>query len=150
MEEREPCGSIACTFKGKKLKLKLFDAQEWDAKLGADTRRFRLQRSRSWFSPGGQKYEFFSVDGVLNQLRLLLEGVTEPAAETPPKPSIRAGQRVRWMRSTYPARENPGILTWALTPPFQAIDGTWKIFLRGSRAGLVPSDPIPCDEVQPL
>lgn len=150
MEEREPCGSILCTFKGRKLRLKLFDAQEWEGKPGVGTEKYRVQRGRSWFSPGRRKYEFFSVEGVVQQFRLFLEDAPDPTTQDPPEPSIRAGQRVRWMRSSYPPGENPGILTWALTPPFLAIDGTWRIFLRGAGAGLVPLDSVPCDEIQPL
>lgn len=149
MDDRDHCGSIACTLRGKKLKLTLFDAQEWEEKRGADTELYRIQLGRSWYSPGGRKYEFFSVDGIISRLRQFLVGETE-IENIPAKPTIQAGQRVRWMRSTYPPGEYPGILTWTLTPPFLAIDGRWRVFLRGARAGLVPLDSVPCDEIQPL
>lgn len=153
MDGREPCGSLSFTYRGRKLKLKLYDALEWAQKpnaVGAVEGKFRLQQGRSWLCPSGQKYGFYTLDGCLGLIRQFMG--REPGQDdlAIPGPDLHPGQRVRWMRSNYPAGEKRDILTWTITPPFQAVDGSWRIFLRGASAGLVPFDSVPCDEIQPL
>lgn len=149
MEERAPCGRVRVDLNGEKLNLVLFAATQWPDKLGAAEGRYRVQKGRQWIG-NGRKYEFSSprdlgqvVESFLNEGRI-------PNELTPARPTLRPGQRVRWIRAQHPAHENPGILTWIDTPPFQTNDGVWHVFLRGRAAGLVPNEPIPCAELQPL
>lgn len=146
----KPCGVVSCMVDGRSFKVHLFRAKEWKDRPGVKPGRYRLMQGRSWFNPGGEKYEFFSLEQIL---ALAGQHLRADADDTPPqstKPDLRASQRVRWMRSSHPVHENPGIITWTLTPPFLAANGAWMIFLRGAGAGLVPFDPVPCAEIHPL
>lgn len=155
MDKRKPCGVMDITLRGRSFKVHLFDSKDWQGKPGAEPERFRLQQGRSWFRPNGQRYMFLALEDIFDLARLQLAGQYDLAktmldVAPPPRPDLRPGQRVRWMRTDHPAHERAGIQTNIKTPPFLAAGNTWKVFLAGGRAYLGTDEPVPCSEVQPL
>lgn len=155
MERRKICGVVEVSVYGQSFKVHLYDATDWPDRPGALPGRFRLQQGRTWLKALGQRFEFLTLEQIFDLAQQQVCEDHELSAETlainpPPRPDFVAGQRVRWMRSRYPAHERPGILTTIKTPPFLAAGNSWKVFLSGGSRYLGTDEPVPCSELQPI
>lgn len=162
MEHRKHCAKIKIDTGDASLSLKLFRSTEWPGHPQADHASFRLQKGRAWLQPNNLKYAFYDLPHVGHLVTRFLAEHGYIERQEAPRPDLRPGQRVRWTPSTSPdelAKAANGELesfsarsvqTYTLTIPVQTADGVWRVFLRGAEAGLVPSEPVPCDEVTPI
>lgn len=153
MDHRKHCAKIKVDAGDKSFSVRLFPATEWPEHAQSDRDLYRLQKGRAWLSPNGEKYAFWGVGSILDIVGKFLSDQGYIARLESPRPDFQPGQRVRWtptLRGDAKDLSKASVLTTILTIPVQTADGVWRVFLRGAQAGLVPFEPVPCDEVTPI
>lgn len=105
---------------GKAVKLRLYDATHFGGPVGL----YRVKVDREWMRTEAEKYLFLTPSAALEfAARSAGLGLQEP-----PFPQVRHHDRVR-----VPVRDEESGREWAekgfaASPPFQGVDGRWRIF----------------------
>ncbi len=117
-EKRKKTTTILLRNQGKAVKLELFPAPEW----GGPADAYRVRLDGAWYSPGGDKYQFFESLGLACVVARLVAGLP-PLSEAAP---FRRGDRVSVPTGRIgPDGEPTYEGTFLAGSPILAIDGRW-------------------------
>jgi hypothetical protein len=124
------------TSDGKAVKLRLYDATHFGGPVGL----YRIKVDREWMRTESEKYLFLTTLAAL-ELAVRSAGL---GPQEQPAPMIRHHDRVR-----VPVRDEEIGREWqekgfAASPPFQGVDGRWRMFVLVSGGVKV----VLCDELE--
>lgn len=122
IEKRQPALRISVkTAAGQAVKLRLYDA----ALFGGPVGLYRVKVGRGWMRTETEKYLFMTPPAALElAARSAGLGLPEQAA-----PQIRHHDRVTVKVGVDDAGRDRLERGFVTTPPFQGVDGRWKVFV---------------------
>ncbi|GAB6037651.1 hypothetical protein JCM15519_38560 [Fundidesulfovibrio butyratiphilus] len=132
-DRRRPEARITLETPAGRRVAELFPAELFAGRPGATPGRYRVRIDRAWYAPG-EKYVFVT----LQEAFAVLAGLAG-VAPSEPAPKIPVGS---WVR--VPSRVIAGAKLYTRThtirPPFQGVDGRWRVFCALFNAPVLVDD----------